>query len=91
MQVVQDRGARQILQDDDLMPLLEQEYNSLSRPLSRTSTPLSCNLASISTRATQRTPAQAFTWQVSRPLATSTRYKWNPFAHMMCITKPLSS
>ena len=65
MQVVQESGFRQILQDDSLMPLVEQEYNSLSHPLSRMSTPQMCNLASISSRAAQHAPAQAFTWYLT--------------------------
>jgi len=64
MQVVQESGSRQILQGDSLMPLVEQEYNSLSRPLSKISTPQMCNLPSISSRAAQHAPAQAFTWYV---------------------------
>ena len=62
LQVVQDDDSKCFLHDDDLMPLFEQEYNNLSHPLSRMSVPQSCNLASISSRATQPAPTLALSW-----------------------------
>ncbi|CAK0783341.1 hypothetical protein CVIRNUC_006540 [Coccomyxa viridis] len=61
-EVVQDDDSKCFLHDDDLMPLFEQEYNNLSHPLSRMSVPQSCNLASISSRATQPAPTLALSW-----------------------------
>ena len=63
LQVVQNDESKCFLHDDDdLMPLFEQEYNTLSHPLSRMSVPQSCNLASISSRATQPAPSLALSW-----------------------------
>ena len=63
LQVVQDDESKCFLNDDDdLMPLFEQEYNNLSHPLSRISIPQSCNLASISSRATQPAHTLALSW-----------------------------
>ena len=63
LQVVQDDKSKCFFhEDDDLMPLFEQEYNNLSHPLSRMSVPQSCNLASISSRATQPAPTLARSW-----------------------------
>ena len=62
MQVVQETGSRQMLQEENLLPLVEQEYIALSHPLSRSTTPQLCNISAISSRAAQHVPAQSFTW-----------------------------
>ena len=62
MQVAQELGPLQFLQEDSLLPLVEQEYNSLSHPLSRSTTPQLCNLSAVSSRAAQHISAQPFTW-----------------------------
>lgn len=62
MQVVQGATPKQMLQEESLLPLVEQEYIALSHPLSRSTTPQLCNLSAISSRAAQHVPAQPFTW-----------------------------